>query len=150
MKVLEIGPSETRARGGMSEVIRGIRESEILGREFEIDSFPSYIDGSLPARLLYTVYGYLRFLGCCRKYDLFHIHTAGQHLPQKFLPVVGEAGGEEGHRPHSWRRVFGLLRWADRAEKEGGGRLFPPGGFGACPVRQLEAGIGAPVFHEGL
>ena len=66
MKVLEIGPSETRARGGMSEVIRGIRESEILGRAFEVDSFPSCIDGSLPARLLYTVYGYLRFLGCYR------------------------------------------------------------------------------------
>ena len=31
MRVLEIGPSETRARGGMSEVIRNIRESEVLG-----------------------------------------------------------------------------------------------------------------------
>lgn len=76
MKVLLIGPSETRARGGMSEVIRGIRESETLRREFEIDSFPSYIDGGLPARLLYSAYGYIRFLLCCRKYDLFHIHTA--------------------------------------------------------------------------
>ena len=38
MKILEIGPSENRARGGMSEVIRGIRESEVLGGEFEIDS----------------------------------------------------------------------------------------------------------------
>lgn len=76
MKILEIGPSENRARGGMSEVIRGIRESEVLGGEFEIDSFPSYIDGSLPVRLLYSLYGYLRFLACYRKYDLFHIHTA--------------------------------------------------------------------------
>lgn len=76
MKILEIGPSETRSRGGMAEVIRGIRESEILGGEFEIDSFPSYIDGNLPVRLLYSLYGYLRFLTCYRKYDLFHIHTA--------------------------------------------------------------------------
>ena len=51
MKILEIGPSETLARGGMAEVIRGIRESPYLGQEFEIDSFPSYIDGSLPVRL---------------------------------------------------------------------------------------------------
>ena len=76
MKILEVGPSETRSRGGMAEVIRGIRESEVLSGEFEVDSFSSYIDGSLPVRLLYSLYGYLRFLTCCRKYDLFHIHTA--------------------------------------------------------------------------
>ena len=64
MKILEIGPSETRSRGGMAEVIRGIRKSRILGQEFEIDSFSSYIDGSLPVRLLYSMYGYLRFLTC--------------------------------------------------------------------------------------
>ena len=49
MKILEIGPSETGARGGMAEVIRDIRKSGSLRREFEIDSFASYIDGSLPA-----------------------------------------------------------------------------------------------------
>lgn len=76
MRILEIGPSETRARGGMSEVIRGIRESGALRQEFEIDSFPSYIDGSLPIRLLYSLYGYLRFLRCYKGYSLFHIHTA--------------------------------------------------------------------------
>ena len=76
MKILEVGPSETRSRGGMAEVIRGIRESEVLSGEFEVDSFPSYVDGSLPVRLLYSLYGYLRFLTCYRKYDLFHIHTA--------------------------------------------------------------------------
>ncbi len=76
MRILEIGPSETRSRGGMAEVIRDIRESEVLGRSFEIDSFPSYINGILPVRLLYTLYGCLRFLTCCRKYDLFHIHMS--------------------------------------------------------------------------
>ena len=76
MRILQIGPSETRARGGMSQVIRGIRESEVLGQEFEIHSFASYIDGNLPTRLLYSVYGYIRFLLCWKKYDLFHIHTA--------------------------------------------------------------------------
>lgn len=76
MKILQIGPSETRSRGGMAAVIRGIRESRTLDSEFEIESFPSYIDGSLPVRLLYSGYGYLRFLLCYKKYDLFHIHTA--------------------------------------------------------------------------
>lgn len=44
MKVLVIGPSDTGSCGGMAEVIRGIRESVLLNREFEIDIFPSYID----------------------------------------------------------------------------------------------------------
>ena len=76
MKVLVIGPSDTRSCGGMAEVIRGIRESELLNQEFEIDIFPSYIDGSLAVRLLYSAYGYLRFLLRYKNYDLFHIHTA--------------------------------------------------------------------------
>ncbi len=76
MKILVIGPSEKESRGGMAEVARGIRESGFLSREFDIDLFPSYIDGSLPARLLYSVYGYLRFLRCYQKYDLFHLNAA--------------------------------------------------------------------------
>lgn len=95
MKILEIGPSETRSRGGMAEVIRGIRKSDVLGGAFEIDSFPSYIDGSLPVRLLYSLYGYLRFLTCYGKYDLFHIHTAerGSTFRKNFyLRKVKQAG----------------------------------------------------------
>jgi len=79
----------------MAEVIRGIRESEVLGGAFEIDSFPSYIDGSLPVRLLYSLYGYLRFLTCYGKYDLFHIHTAerGSTFRKNFyLRKIKQAG----------------------------------------------------------
>ncbi len=95
MKILEVGPSETRSRGGMAEVIRGIRESKVLRGEFEVDSFPSYVDGSLPVRLLYSLYGYLRFLTCFRNYDLFHIHTAerGSTFRKNFyLRTVKRAG----------------------------------------------------------
>ncbi len=76
LKILEIGPSEKRARGGMSAVIREIRESRRLKEEFEIDSFSSYIDGCLAARVLYSIYGFLRFCLCCNRYDLYHIHVA--------------------------------------------------------------------------
>ena len=75
-RVLVIGPSDTRSRGGMATVIRGIRESRMLNEAYDITIFPSYIDGSLPVRLLYSVYGYLRFLCGYRSYDLFHIHVA--------------------------------------------------------------------------
>lgn len=76
MKVLVIGPSMTRALGGMAVVIRGIQESELLNREFDIDIFPSYIDGNLILRIWYSVFGYIRFLLRYKKYDLFHINTA--------------------------------------------------------------------------
>ena len=76
MKILVFGPSETGSRGGMAAVIRGIRESSTLNGEFDIDTFASYIDGSLLQRLMYCAYAYLRFLMCYRKYDLFHLHTA--------------------------------------------------------------------------
>ena len=76
MKVLVIGPSDTGSCGGMVEVIRRIRESVLLNREFEIDIFPSYIDGSLAIRLLYSAWRYFHFLRRHKKYDLFHIHTA--------------------------------------------------------------------------
>lgn len=75
-RILEVGPSEKGSRGGMAGVIREIRESRQLGREFSIDSFPSYIDGSLPLRLAYSCWGFLRFLPRRKKYDLIHLHTA--------------------------------------------------------------------------
>ena len=97
MKVLVIGPSETRSRGGMAAVIRGIRESKQLNKEFDIDIFPSYIDGSLPIRLLYSLYGYLRFLRCYRSYDLFHIHMAerGSTFRKRLYLKKGKSAGKK-------------------------------------------------------
>ena len=95
MKVLVIGPSVTGAPGGMAVVIRGIRESELLNSEFEIDIFPSYADGNLALRLGYSVFGYFRFLLCYRKYDLFHINTAekGSTFRKNFyLKKIKKAG----------------------------------------------------------
>ncbi len=95
MKVLVIGPSVTGAPGGMAVVIRGIRESELLNSEFEIDIFPSYVDGNLALRLGYSVFGYFRFLLCYRKYDLFHINTAekGSTFRKNFyLKKIKKAG----------------------------------------------------------
>lgn len=76
MKVLVIGPSAERSRGGMATVIGGIAHSRVLNEQFEIDTFSSYIDGNLVTRLAYSVWAYIRFLLCFRKYDVFHIHVA--------------------------------------------------------------------------
>ena len=52
MKVLVIGPSDTKSRGGMATVISGIRNSKILSEQYEVDIFSSYIDGNIVVRLL--------------------------------------------------------------------------------------------------
>ena len=76
MKLLVIGPSDTKSRGGMATVINGIRNSKVLNEKYDIDIFPSYIDGNILTRLLYSVYAYIKFLFVYKKYDLFHIHNA--------------------------------------------------------------------------
>ncbi len=76
MRILVIGPSETKSHGGMATVIGAIHSSRLLNEKYEIDTFSSYIDGNLAVRMLYCAWAYLRFLTCYRKYDLFHIHVA--------------------------------------------------------------------------
>lgn len=76
MKILVIGPSDTKSRGGMAAVIRDIRNSRILRQSYDFDIFSSYIDGRIVVRILYSIFAYLKFLTLYKKYDVFHIHTA--------------------------------------------------------------------------
>lgn len=95
MKILVIGPSDTRSLGGMAAVIRDIRNSKVLNKIHDIDIFPSYIDGNLVVRLLYSIFGYLKFLTLYKKYDLFHIHVAayGSTFRKKlYLKTVKKSG----------------------------------------------------------
>lgn len=74
MKVLVVGPSPSRSKGGMATVIQNIEKDVDLNKEFEIDIHESFIDGSVIRRALHSVVGYMRFLRIYKKYDLFHIH----------------------------------------------------------------------------
>lgn len=76
MKVLVVGPSDTRSRGGMAAVIQDIRNSKLLNDKFRIDIFPSYIEGNAVVRHGYSAIAYLKFLTICRNYDVIHIHAA--------------------------------------------------------------------------
>lgn len=76
MKILVIGPSDTKARGGMSTVVADIRNSKVLNSSYDIDIHESYIDGNILSRLLHSVIAYFKFLSYYKKYDLFHIHSA--------------------------------------------------------------------------
>lgn len=95
MKVLIVGPSDIKSRGGMATVISGIRNSKILNEKYDIDIFPSYIDGNIVTRLIYCVFAYIRFLTIYKKYDLFHLHTASNGSTFRkilYLKTVKRAG----------------------------------------------------------
>lgn len=76
MKILEVGPSPKRSKGGMATVIDGILHDEQFNDEFNIDCHESYIDGRLFRRIIYSIYAYFKFRLIYKKYDLFHIHVA--------------------------------------------------------------------------
>lgn len=75
-KLLIVGPDEVKMRGGITTVITGMRNSEILNEHFDVTVFASCINGSLVQRLAYTFCAYLRFLFCFSRYDVFHLHVA--------------------------------------------------------------------------
>lgn len=76
MRVLVIGPSPTRSKGGMATVIEEIKEDAWLNSKFDIDIFESYVDGSTIKRYFFSIWAYLYFILIYKKYDLFYIHMA--------------------------------------------------------------------------
>lgn len=76
MKVLIVGPSPTKSKGGMATVIQEILESDILNNEFDLEIHESYRDGNIFYRLLFSIYSFIKFLFIYNKYDIFHLHIA--------------------------------------------------------------------------
>lgn len=77
-KVLVIGPSPTRSKGGMATVIKDLKDDKELNDKVEIDVYESFIDGIFLKRVLYSVYAYVRFCITKRGYDVYHIHAASK------------------------------------------------------------------------
>lgn len=78
MRVLVIGPSPIRSKGGMATVINEIKEDTQLNREFEIDVFESFIDGGKIKRAIFSVWAYIKFSFTKKDYDIYHIHAASR------------------------------------------------------------------------
>lgn len=76
MKVLVVGPSPTRSKGGMTTVIQEMLESDILNNEFDLEMHESYRDGNIFYRFLFSIYGIIKFLFIYKKFDVFHLHVA--------------------------------------------------------------------------
>lgn len=78
MKVLVIGPSQTKSKGGMATVISEIMEDEKLKQKVDIDVYESFIDGNKLIRFFYSVYAYIKFCITKKNYDVYHIHMASR------------------------------------------------------------------------
>ena len=76
MKVLVVGPSPIKSKGGMSTVIEEIQKDAELNTKFDIDIYESYIDGNKIKVLFYSLFAIIRFYFTKRNYDLYHIHVA--------------------------------------------------------------------------
>ncbi len=76
--VLVVGPSTTKSKGGMATAIQGIKDSQILKKNFKIDIFESYIDGRKIIRFFFSIYAFLTFYFTKRGYDIYHIHVASR------------------------------------------------------------------------
>lgn len=106
MKILVIGPSIEKSKGGMASVIRQISEDDKLNNEAEIDIFSSFRDGPFVIRLIYSLVVFFKFTLICSNYDLIHLHMASygstrrkmvyyQWARKKKVPVVAQIHGAE-------------------------------------------------------
>lgn len=75
-KILIIGPSINRSKGGMATVIEGIMADSKLNSNHCIEVHESYVDGNIIHRLIFSLIAYIHFMFIYNKYDLFHIHMA--------------------------------------------------------------------------
>lgn len=78
MRVLVVGPSPDKSKGGMATVISEIRDDQELSAQYNIDIYDSYVDGGKVKRVLYTVWAFLVFYLTKRNYDVYHIHAASR------------------------------------------------------------------------
>lgn len=56
VKVLVVGPSPTRSKGGMATVIEEIAKDKMLNTKFDIDIYESYVDGNKLRVLLFSMF----------------------------------------------------------------------------------------------
>lgn len=78
MKILIVGPSPTRSKGGMATVIEEIVNDEKLNKQYDIDVYESYIDGNIFVRIFYSFFAFIKFCLTKKNYDLYHVHVASR------------------------------------------------------------------------
>lgn len=86
-RVLMVGPSTTRARGGIQQVIEQL--SSIPG--YVVGQYEQFIDGSFATRMSYMFKAYLAFGKVARNYDIIHIHQASNFSADRKCRYIRKA-----------------------------------------------------------
>lgn len=86
-RVLMVGPSATRARGGIQQVIEQL--SSIPG--YVVGQYEQFIDGSFITRMTYMFKAYLAFGKVARNYDIIHIHQASNFSADRKCRYIRKA-----------------------------------------------------------
>lgn len=73
-KLLIIGPDPVRSLGGMATVVRNILNSDQLRARYDIAMYPSFIDGPILRRVLFSLSKELEFRLKQPEFDLCHVH----------------------------------------------------------------------------
>ena len=61
-RILVVGPSPTKSKGGMATVIEEISKDKILNEQYDIEIYESYIDGNILTVLAYSVCHFYIFI----------------------------------------------------------------------------------------
>lgn len=75
-KILLIGPSPYKSKGGMATVIRQIYEDAYLKKYFDVSLLETYYDKNIFFTFVNFLYKFFKLVFTYRKYDCFHIHSA--------------------------------------------------------------------------
>lgn len=95
-KLLIIGPDPVKSLGGMATVIRNILQSELLNERYDIEMYPSYIDGPLLKRGVYSLYREASFRLRRPDFDICHVHVcSGTSTWRKMRYIEGLGEGSK-------------------------------------------------------
>jgi glycosyltransferase involved in cell wall biosynthesis len=79
MKIIMVGPHKDKVKGGMSTVIKGYYNSDLVNK-YEFISINTVIDGCKFIKLLCFFYSYAKMIFCLmfNNIDLVHVHVASR------------------------------------------------------------------------
>lgn len=78
MRILTVGPSPQKSKGGMATVIKDILNDPVLLENNTIDMYDSYVDGNRVKVLVFSLFAYVKFALTKKDYDIYHIHMASK------------------------------------------------------------------------
>ena len=101
MRILVVGPSPTRSKGGMATVIEEIEKDKTLNSKFNIDIYESYIDGNKLKVLFFSLFSFIRFY-FTKRYLPYTCSFIRKYIQKRFVCSCREKVGQKSNFTYSW------------------------------------------------